>query len=88
MSGTGIDLVPDLPKVSGTGIYVGLNLPTCPVPVLMSYRYRTGTDLGKYTGGICRAYPVFHGGTCLGSTLYAVQNVPFGLSSEKKKLKI
>ena len=54
VSGTGIDVVPKLPKcqvpvwitelteVSGTGIDVVLNLPKSPVPVWLSYRtYRS-----------------------------------------------
>ena len=82
MSGNGIvDVVPNF-------------LPKSPVPVLMSCRYRhrcragtgTGTDLGTHTGGICPGHiydSVFHGGTCLGSSSYAVQKVPFSSSTEK-----
>ena len=96
--------------MSGTGIDVLPNLPNCPVPILMSYRtYRSvryrywchaeltgvsgaGIDVvpnlpnclvpvipAVYSGGIpryapCRTHP----------SLYAVQKVPFGLSTEKK----
>ena len=55
MSGTGIDIVPNLPK--------------CPVPVIPAV----------YTGRMPRYVPYrTH------PSLYAVQNVPFGLSTEKK----
>ena len=100
VSGTGIDVEPNLPKcpvqvlmsyrsyrsvrygywcrnelteVSGTGIDVR-TLPKCTVPILMyrpyrsiRYRYRLQYIYRRY---IYRAYAVFHGGTCLGSTLY------------------
>ena len=36
--GTGIDVVPNLPKCPVPGIDVVPNLPRCPVPVLMLYR--------------------------------------------------
>ena len=38
VSGTGIDVVPNLPKLSGIGIDVVENLTKRPVPVLMLYR--------------------------------------------------
>ena len=45
VSGTGIDVVPKLPKgmkvctgFGGTGIHIVRKLPKCPLPVLKSYR--------------------------------------------------
>ena len=82
MSGT------ELTEVSGTGIDVVLNLPKCPVPVLTSYRYRYRHRYGLgyiYGRNMYRAYySVFHGDTRLVSSLYAVQKVPFGYQLEKK----
>ena len=68
----------ELTKVSDTGIDLVPILPKCPVPVLMSYRYRYlyrhrhRYRLGYvYRRYMFRAYPVFHGGTCLvGNYLY------------------
>ena len=76
VSGTGIDVVPNLPKcpvpvlmsyptseVYGTGIDVVPNLPKCPVPVIRA----------AYTGGLPRYVPYrTH------PSLYAVQKVTFG----------
>ena len=86
----------ELTEVSGIGIDVVPNLPKCPVPVLMSYRthrsvwYRCWchTELTEVvlpavdTGGMPRYVPYrTH------SSLYAVQKVPFRLSTEKKSEK-
>ena len=72
----------ELTEVSGTGIDVVPNLSKCPVPVLMyRYRYQHRYRLGYiYQRHMYRAYPVFHGRIrLLGSPLFAVQKVPFGL---------
>ena len=96
VSGTGVNVVPKLPicpvpvlmsyltyrsvryrywcrteltEVSGTGIDVVPKLPKCPVPVIPAV----------YTGGMLR-YVAYR--THL--SLYAVQKVPFGLSTERE----
>ena len=38
MSGTGIEVVPNIPKCWGAGIEIVPNLPECRVPVSSSYR--------------------------------------------------
>ena len=81
--------------MSGTGIDVAPNLTTCPVPVLMLYQLTemsgTGIDVPNspkcpvpvipavYTGGIPRHIPyrTHH-------SFYAVQNVLFASRTEKK----
>ena len=79
-------------EVSAIGTDVPI-LHESPVPVLMSdrYRYWHRYRLGRiYRRCMYRTYPVCHGGTRLGSSFfvwYAVQKVPFGLSTEKKKRK-
>ena len=85
MSGTGIDVVPNLPK--------------CPVPVLVHRTYRSVlqryccTELTEAsgtgnTGGIYRRYASVRTVPNTPVVQYAVQNVLFGLSTKKQiKLK-
>ena len=71
MSGTGIDVPNLVTEVSGNGIDVVMNLPKCPVPAI--------NTVGMYRryASVCT---VPNTPFCV---VYAVQKVPFGLSSEK-----
>ena len=92
LSGTGIDVVPTLSKCP---VPVWKSVPVPAAPVSMSYRtyrrvryrYWCRTELtevsgtGK-TGGIHRRYMPRYVPGRTHPSLYAVQNVPFGLSTE------